>query len=96
MLGTLASKLLPFKGVFSLSLLIESTIECNMHLRKVSPQCNALVHVKWSVRGCRHAFSSKRKAQCTANQPVKRRRTFDFVREEGEKEGLYSCRIDGQ
>ena len=35
-----------------------------MHLRKVCPECNAVVHVKRSGCDCGHAFRSK--AQCTA------------------------------
>ena len=38
-----------------------------MHLRKVCPQCNIVVHMKRSVCDCRHSFASKkRKAWCTA------------------------------
>ena len=38
----------------------------SMHLRKVCPQCNTVVHVKRSVCDCGHAFTSKkRKARCT-------------------------------
>ena len=34
--------------------------------RKVSPQCNIVVHMKRSVCDCGHSFASKeRKARCT-------------------------------
>ena len=56
-----------------------------MHLRKLCPQCNTKVHVRRSVCGCGHAFPSKRKVRCTAdNEPeklMKRRRALESEEE---------------
>ena len=39
------------------------------------------VHVKRAVCGCGHAFASKRKAQCTTNESVKRKRASESEKE---------------
>ena len=39
-------------------------IQVCMHLRKVCPQCNTILHARRSVCGCGHAFPLKRKGQC--------------------------------
>ena len=56
-------------------------MEFNLRLRKVCPRCNTLVHVKRAVCGCGHAFASKRKAQCTTNESVKRKRASESEKE---------------
>ena len=56
-------------------------MEFNLRLRKVCPLCNTLVHVKRAVCGCGHAFASKRKAQCTTNESVKRKRASESEKE---------------
>ena len=66
-----------------------------MHLRKVCPQYNTVVHVKKSVCDCGYAIASKkRKARCTAvgepENELKRRKTLLseeelLVRKEGDK-----------
>ena len=33
----------------------------DMRLRKVCPQCNTVVHVKRSCRGCGHVFTLKKR-----------------------------------
>ena len=45
-----------------------NSMEGNMRLRKVCPQCNTILHARRSVCGCGHAFPSKRKAQCIADK----------------------------
>ena len=58
-----------------------SFMERTMHLRKVCPQCNTILHARWSVCGCGHAFPLKRKGQCIADklksQVMKRKRTLE-------------------
>ena len=56
-------------------------MEFNLRQRKVCPRCNTLVHVKRAVCGCGHAFASKRKAQCTTNESVKRKRASESEKE---------------
>ena len=63
------------------ALLIANAMEFNLRLRKVCPRCNTLVHVKRAVCGCGHAFASKRKAQCTTNESVKRKRASESEKE---------------
>ena len=52
-----------------------------MHLRKVRPQCDTILHARRSVCRCSHAFPSKRKVQCIADkeklQVLKCRRTLE-------------------
>ena len=59
------------------ALLIANAMEFNLRLRKVCPR-NTLVH---AVCGCGHAFASKRKAQCTTNESVKRKRASESEKE---------------
>ena len=62
-----------------------NVMELSMRLRKVRPQCNAIVHVKRSVCGCGHAFALKRKAQYTSDKEkvkvMKRRRALESEEE---------------
>ena len=61
-------------------------MEFNLRLTKVCPRCNTLVHVKRAVCGCGHAFASKRKAQCTTNESVKRKRASESEKESVERD----------
>ena len=58
-----------------------SFMERTMHLRKVCPQCNTILHARRSFCGCGHAFPLKRKGQCIADksksQVMKRKRTLE-------------------
>ena len=67
--------------------LVFCPIDCkrNLRLRKVCPRCT-IVHVKRAVCGCGHAFASKRKAQCTTNESVKRKRASESEKESVERE----------
>ena len=50
-----------------------------MHLRKVCPQCNTVIHARRSVYECGHAFTLKREARITASSPAKHKRAVESL-----------------
>ena len=50
-----------------------------MRLKKVCPQCSAVIHARRSVCECGHAFTLKREARNTASSPEKRKRALESL-----------------